>query len=198
MKFALFLSLCIAAGMVQAAELFRWVDADGKVHYTDQPPPVSAKKVEEKNLKGSTIDTSELPFATQQAVKKSPVTLYTTNCGEPCKQANEHLAKRGIPYTTKNPETTIADAEALKKLIGMAYVPVLVVGSAVSKGYEKGTWDAALDAAGYPKSALPRKVTAPAESSDKATKKATEPADSAEKEAPAPVDSAPHPWSGGR
>ena len=177
MRFALFLCCCVAANLVQAAELYRWVDADGKVHYTDQQPPASAKKVEEKNLSSSTINTSELPYATQQAIKKSPVTLYANDCGEPCKQARDHLAQRGIPYATKNPQTSVADAEALKKLIGEAVVPVLVVGSAASKGYEKSAWDAALDTAGYPKSALVKK--APAESA---------------KTEPTPQ----HPWAGGR
>jgi len=186
MKFALFLCCCITASLAQAAELYRWVDADGKVHYSDQTPPASAKKVEEKNLHSSTINTSELPYATQQAVKKSPVTLYANDCGEPCKQARDLLTQRGIPYTTKNPQTSLSDAEALKKLVGATYVPVLVVGSAVSKGYEKGAWDAALDAAGYPKSALVK--TAPAESAKDTAKSAPVPAK------PAPQ----HPWAGGR
>lgn len=173
--------LCLAVtSLAQAGDLFRWVDADGKVHYTDQPPPENAKKVEEKRLSSSIIDTSELPYATQQAVKKFPVTLYANDCGEPCTQARNHLTQRGIPFTSKNPQTTPADAEALTKLVGAAYVPVLVVGSEASKGYEKTAWDAALDKAGYPKSALLRKA----------------PANPAAKSEPPPA--APHPWAGGR
>jgi hypothetical protein len=184
MKFILVLLCCTLAGLAQAGELFRWVDADGKVHYTDQPPPASAKKVEEKKLTGSTIDTSQLPYATQQAVKKSPVTLYANDCGEPCTQARNHLTQRGIPFSSKNPQTSPTDAEALTKLVGAAYVPVLVVGNAVSKGYEKGAWDAALDTAGYPKNAPPRK--APAK-------------DGAANTEPSPEKPAlPHPWTGGR
>jgi len=188
MRFALFLCCCIAASLAQAAELYRWVDAEGKVHYTDQQPPASAKKVEEKNLGGNSIDTAELPYATRQAIKKSPVTLYANDCGEPCKQARDHLAQRGIPYSAKNPQTSSDDAQALKKLIGELYVPVLVVGGAVSKGYEKGTWDAALDAAGYPKSALAKKAAVPAESANDAAKNESSPVK------PAPL----HPWAGGR
>lgn len=181
MKFTLLLSLCLAAGLVQSAELFRWVDADGKVHYTDQPPPASAKKVEEKKLGGgSTIDTSELPYATRQAMKKSPVTLYANDCGEPCKQARDHLTQRGIPFATKNPQTSPADAEVLTKLVGATYVPVLTVGDAVSKGYEKGAWDAALDAAGYPRNVLVKKPLPAVDAKDKPAAK------------PEPA----HPWTG--
>lgn len=187
MRFVFLLSCCLVAGLVQAAELYRWVDADGKVHYTDQPPPASARKVEEKKLSGSTIDTSQLPYAMQQAVKKSPVTLYANDCGEPCTQAREHLSKRGIPYAGKNPQTTPADAEALKKLVGAAFVPTLVVGSAVSKGYEKGAWDAALDVAGYPKNALPKSMMPKPQAADAGNAP----------EKPAP-EAPPHPWAGGR
>lgn len=183
MKYIMILLCCAVASLAQAGELFRWVDADGTVHYTDQPPPASAKQVEEKKLSSSAVNTSELPYAAQQAVRKSPVTLYATDCGVPCTQARDHLAQRGIPFTSKNPQTTPADAESLKKLVGAAYVPVLVVGSAVSKGYEKDTWNAVLDAAGYPKSSLLKKTPVPAK-----------PAIGEVKEEPAP----PHPWAGGR
>lgn len=137
-----------------AAEMYRWVDKDGKVHYTDSPPPATAKKVEEKNLGGNnSVSAGDLPYATRMAAKNFPVTLYVSDCGEPCTQARQHLAKRGIPYAAKNPASSQADAEALKKLIGAPQVPVLVVGSASPlKGYDAASWDAALDAAGYPKS----------------------------------------------
>ena len=181
MRFALFLCCCIIASLAQAAELYRWVDAEGKVHYTDQPPPASAKKVEEKHLGGNSIDTSGLPFATRQAIQKSPVTLYASDCGMGCDLARELLSQRGIPYTSKNPQTSPDAAQALKNLTGELNVPVLVVGSAVSKGYEKGAWDAALDAAGYPKSTAPKKPAPAASAKDKP----------AIGEKPAPA----HPWS---
>jgi hypothetical protein len=45
------LSLLLAAlsGLPAAAqaELYRWVDAEGRVHYTDTPPPPNARKSEE-------------------------------------------------------------------------------------------------------------------------------------------------------
>jgi len=187
MKTAWLMMLCLAAGMAQAGEMFRWVDADGKVHYTDQPPPASAKNVEEKKLGSSTIETSQLPYASQQAAKKYPVTLYISDCGEACNSAREHLNQRGIPFAEKNPQTTPADYKALKKLVGEAYVPVLVVGSSTSKGYEKGAWDAALDMAGYPQSASPKKPAPKA--GDTATGK---PAAPQEETVPA------HPWTKGK
>ena len=153
-KLALFVLCLSLATTAWAAEMYRWVDKDGKVHYTDSPPPASARKVEEKNLGGnSSVSGGDLPYATRVAAKNFPVTLFVSNCGEPCTQAKQHLAKRGIPYTPKNPASNEADAEALRKLVGSPQVPVLVVGkSSPLKGYDANAWDAALDAAGYPRS----------------------------------------------
>lgn len=153
-KLALLLLWSTLACAASAAEMYRWVDKDGKVHYSDSPPPASAKQVQEKNLGGNnSVSAGDLPYATRVAAKNFPVTLYVSNCGEPCNQARQHLARRGIPYAAKNPASSQADADALKKLVGSPQVPVLVVGSASPlKGYDAGSWDAALDAAGYPKS----------------------------------------------
>lgn len=166
----LFLSFCTQLAV--AATMYRWVDAEGKVHYTDQPPPASAQGVQKMRPAGIVEDSTQLPFAVQQAVKKYPVVLYVSDCGEVCDKAREHLKKRGVPYTAKNPQEAEV-AEALKKLAGGLQVPVLVVGSSVEKGYEAGAWDAALDAAGYPKSnplARPAPAKTPAAKSEQPPK----------------------------
>ena len=155
------LLFCLSTSLVLAGSLYRWVDAEGKVHYTDEPPPATAKHVQEKKLSGNVIESDKSSYATQLAVKNYPVVLYTTDCGEGCNKARELLVNRGVPYTTKNP-TIAADGEALKKLVGALEVPVLVVGSnATLKGFEAGAWNAALDAAGYPKSGITRSSPSP-------------------------------------
>ena len=134
-----------------AGNLYRWVDSSGKVQYTDQPPPASAKNVEQKNFGANVIEGDTLPYEARLAVKRNPVVLYATNCGVSCDKARALLKTRGIPYTAKNPETTPADAEALKKLAGALEVPVLVVGKKHLKGFEVDGWNSSLDDAGYPK-----------------------------------------------
>jgi hypothetical protein len=39
------LALCLLA-LPAAAELYKWTDENGKVHYSDQPPPANVKKSE--------------------------------------------------------------------------------------------------------------------------------------------------------
>jgi glutaredoxin len=142
------------------------VDSQGNVHYSDQPPPPTAKGVEEKQIQGGASSDAALPYATREAAKNFPVTLYNTNCGEPCTQAREYLLKRGIPFEEKDASTTPVQEE-LRKLAGALQVPVLAIGRMEPlKGFGAEQWGAALDAAGYPRTGrvLPSGPRAPAES----------------------------------
>lgn len=139
--------------------VYKWTDKDGKVHFSDSPPPPDAKKTEQKTLGGGFAETSNLPYATQVAMKKSPVTLYTgTDCGDACVQGRGLLSKRGIPFSERDAQGNADAAEALKKLVGGLEVPVLVVGESKVKGYEEGQWNSMLDGAGYPRTAIPGAV----------------------------------------
>ena len=144
--------LLAASSVLPAAQFYRWVDEKGNVEWRDTPPPPTAKKVEQRNVHVNTIDTGELPYTLQQAVKNFPVTLWLTDCGDPCDKARAHLNRRGVPYTERNGQSEI---EAFKKASGGGVeVPLLFVGSNRLRGYLERDWDAALDTAGYPKTAL--------------------------------------------
>jgi glutaredoxin len=142
----------LAALPTQAAQLFQWKDAQGHTYYSDQPPPPSVKNAMQKSFKGSFVEGGE-SYAMKLAREKFPVTLYITACGAPCDQAKQLLQQRGTPFTDKNPESNQDIRAELQKLTGRTNVPVLLVGSDKLDGYEPGNWNAALDRAGYPKSA---------------------------------------------
>lgn len=142
------------SALAQGGNLYRWVDQQGQVHYSDTPPPPSAKQVEKKRIKGvPSEDTTQLPYATQMAAKNFPVILYTTDCGDACSNARNLLAKRGIPFSEKNAQQPDGQDELLKLLGGQLEVPVLKVGSNLVRGYEESQWQSALDIAGYPRNA---------------------------------------------
>ena len=144
--------LCIAFS-AQAQQMYRWVDHEGKVHYTDQPPPPDAKKVEEKKFGGNLIQGDKLPYSTKQAVKNFPITLYTGDCGDACTQAKAYLAKRGIPYAERLPGKNQADADLFKKVSKDNLIPLLLVGNSITlKGFTESEWASSLDQAGYPAS----------------------------------------------
>ena len=58
-------------------------------------------------------DEAQLPYATQQAMKTSPVTLYVSNnCGDLCADGRSLLQNRGIPYAERNAETNPDDTRS--------------------------------------------------------------------------------------
>ena len=147
-----FLALVLALStMANAQEIFRWVDKDGKVHYGDiLPPPAEVKNVQTKKLSERVIQQQAVPYDVLTAMKNNPVTLYANNCGEACTDARALLAKRGIPFADKNPASDPEAAAALKALVGALQVPTIAIGASNLQGFEQGSWNAALTAAGYP------------------------------------------------
>jgi glutaredoxin len=138
------------------AQLYRWTDESGNVHYTDTSPPANAKNVQKKaSARVAGAEAAQRPYALQQAVKNFPVTLYTSKeCGDPCKKGIDHLNKRGVPFTEKNVAKQ-DEIDELTKLAGAPRVPVMVVGVTVLKDFEEQGWSEALDTAGYPKTGAP-------------------------------------------
>lgn len=184
------LAALLIAIPAQAAQLYRWVDDRGRVEWRDTPPPATAKKVEQRSVGGSVIETSTLPYGLQQAVLNHPVTLYINNCGEACDKARAHLTRRGIPFTQKNPQD---DVDAYKKLTaGGMEVPLLFVGREQLKGYLDSSWDSALDTAGYPRQPAPG-YSAPKPPAAPAAKPAAAPTPVAGAPAPGNTTAAPAP-----
>jgi glutaredoxin len=156
MKSLMILVLLGCAAVSHAAQFYEWVDEKGVKQFTQQPPPPNVKNVQQRRLGSNVIETSGASYSLQQAVKNFPVTLYVTDCGDPCKSARAHLSKRGVPFTDKDPQKQ-DEAETFKKLTGGGMeVPLLLVGELKTiKGYQASEWDSALDAAGYPSTAVP-------------------------------------------
>ncbi|HEX6827871.1 MAG TPA: glutaredoxin family protein [Burkholderiales bacterium] len=153
MKALILITLALLALPAAAGTMYRWVDADGKVHYADTPPPATAKDVKQQTAPGQAAESARLPYATQVAVKNFPVTLYATDCGEACTKGRDLLRKRGIPFTDKDPQQPAEQQELSKLLSGQLEVPVLKVGSSLNRGFSEEQWHNALDAAGYPRNA---------------------------------------------
>lgn len=146
----------LAFALTAGAQLYRWTDDSGKVHYADTPPPANAKNVQKKaSTRPGAAAGAQQSYALQQALKNFPVTVYTSkDCGNPCKKGLEYLKKRGVPFTEKTVATQ-EEIDALTKLAGAPRVPTMVVGVSVQKDYAEPSWSDALDTAGYPKTVAP-------------------------------------------
>lgn len=148
------LALPLAA---HAQSLYKWVDNSGKVHYSDQPPPQSIKKVEQPRLQAASIDTRSLPYETQQAARNFPVTLITSaDCKNACDNARTLLQKRGVPFAENKLETP-EQLNAVKQRFGSDSIsaPAIIVGNEKQQGFSEASWNGLLDAAGYGRTAIP-------------------------------------------
>src|SRR4051812_48463782 len=108
MKTRHLVAACIAAfaacSALAQSNVYRWVDKDGKVYFSVSPPPADARESSQKSMGGGYV-ARDYPYAVQQAMKKSPVTLYTApSCGDPCNSARQLLSDRGVPFSERNAE----------------------------------------------------------------------------------------------
>jgi glutaredoxin len=159
---SVFILALLATGAANA-QLYKWVGPDGKVTYSDVPPPKTAAKVEQKNI-GATgaPSTAGLPYELTQAVNNHPVTLYTGDKCDACDEGRTYLKQRGIPFSEKT-VTNNDDIARFKQATGESRVPVLTIGRNKQTGFESGAWGSALTAAGYPQtSQLPKSWQQPA------------------------------------
>ncbi|APV49269.1 hypothetical protein BWI17_05975 [Betaproteobacteria bacterium GR16-43] len=157
--------------------IYKWVDKDGKTVFSDTPPPKEITTSTQQRAGGGFATASpQLPYATQIAMDRYPVTFYASGtCGPSCDQARALLTKRGIPFAERDPGTDPAAGEEVKKAIGTVMVPVLLIGEMPQKGFNEAAWTSALDNAGYPRTALPNQPN-PRATPPPAPKKAPEPA----------------------
>ncbi len=148
----------LAAGQIHAQQVYKSIDKQGRVTYSQTPP----KPGSEDKLTGDSAANPTLPFAVQQVVNRYPVTLYTIVDSPYSVNARLYLMQRGIPFTEKTVNTP-EDMTEFKKRLSENIFPTLTIGSQQLKGFNDAEWSNYLNAAGYPqKSALPRNYSNPA------------------------------------
>lgn len=152
------LALALAATALPSWALYKVVQPDGSVTYTDRPPAASTARITALG-KGNTASAQAdvaFPADLRQAAQRYPVVLYTSADCTPCDNGRRLLAQRGVPYTERR-VVSEEDALVLERLSGGRTVPSLTIGAQPVRGLSETDWTAYLDAAGYPReSRLPR------------------------------------------
>lgn len=154
----------LATANATAQTVYRSVDANGRVTFSDLPPSNARQVAPIAAGRDSASPSGSLPFELRSVVAKYPVTLYTSADCAPCDDGRTLLRTRGVPFTEKTvskPE----DVESLKRLSNTTSLPLLAVGAHQLKGFASGEWAQYLSFAGYPEtSALPATYRNPAPS----------------------------------
>lgn len=156
MKTAACLLLCCALALPAAAEVKKWTDAQGRVHYGDRPPGDSAKT----ELRGTVSFGDGITLVPAKAGKEEGGTLplaappqgdiwiYTTqDCGY-CTRAKEHMKRKGLRYVEKDIEANPRYKAEFRTLGGRG-VPVTLAGKERIVGFKAKNFDAFLKKAGF-------------------------------------------------
>ena len=117
------------------AELYKWVDKDGRTIYSDSPPPADIKDAKSKKFGDNVSGPSDnLPFELREAAKKIRSRCLQTNCGEQ-RQCKDVCSIARHPVHGAQSGKDPAAADALKKLINTLEVPVMLAGDSPSRGF---------------------------------------------------------------
>lgn len=132
---------------------YKVVDPDGRVTYTDRAPVTTTGRVTPLNAPRAATPEVQMPLELREAMKRYPVTLYTTSACAPCDEARKLLRQRGVPFAEKT-ATTSEDREAWQRQVGSLDAPSLRIGGQVVRGLTVSDWQSYLDAAGYPRASV--------------------------------------------
>jgi glutaredoxin len=143
------LLVVLIAPLPASADVYKWTDAQHRVHYSDSPPPEA--KAQQVKLKINSIQGPAVVSTLRDAPAakaKDKVRIYTAAwCGY-CKKAKAHLAAKGVPYDEVDVEASERGHSEFAQLGGRG-VPVILVGNQRMDGFEAGRLDAMLAVAGW-------------------------------------------------
>jgi len=127
------------------AEVYRWTDAQGKLHFGDKPPAGTAG-VESFQGKAAV----SFMGGGGEASAKTPsgkVRMFVTPSCTYCKKAKAYLRQRGTPFEELDVENS-RSAKAEYDRLGGRGVPVILVGQKRMDGFDAGGLESLLVDAG--------------------------------------------------
>ena len=118
--------------------IYKWVDDQGKVHFTDDPPDDT--RAEEVELRINTYTSVEIKPLIERLGKKDKVVMYSaTWCGM-CKKAKTYFRKNNIPYVSYDVEKSRIGKMDYKQLRANS-VPIIIVGNKRMNGFNAAQFD---------------------------------------------------------
>ena len=153
---ALLFVSCLLPGFQAASdEIYQWKDKDGKVHFSDTPPPPGVD-VEKRQFKEDSVDrpktredtsgTKSYKRAEKRSYGSIDVIMYMTSwCGY-CRKARDYIHSLGVNLIEYNIEKDASKREEmLRKSGGSKGVPVIDVEGIIIRGYSPEAIKAAVE-----------------------------------------------------
>ncbi len=135
--------------LISAAEIYKWTDKNGKVHYSDTPvADETIEKVDESALAKKissytnvSVQIVPIDFGLNQNARRdaSLLVMYTTTrCGY-CAKARRYFAEHSIEFSEKNIEHDAKFREEFEQIGGKG-VPVIIAGNKKMTGFSESTF----------------------------------------------------------
>lgn len=158
MKLLLSCLLALALLTPAQADIYKWVDAKGELHFSDQPPEQAEAAGAAEVIPYTPPPINELPYPNRepipvkrevklqpvaQYVGKAQVTIYSAQWCGVCTKAKAYMNRRGIPYTEYDIDASVSNLKNFQKLGGRG-VPLLLVGQQRMAGFSAARLEAML------------------------------------------------------
>ena len=136
------LAMMLALAAMANAEIFKWVDADGKTHFGDQKPETVVAETldfEINTFQGVEIDQRYISTGSNDGDQQTVIMYSTSWCGY-CKQARRYFRSNSINFREYDIEKNSAAAKKFKRLGGKG-VPLIVVGDNKMSGFSQSGFE---------------------------------------------------------
>lgn len=141
----LFLLLALAPGV--RAEIYKWIDESGYIHYTDTPPEGREQSLEIKGSISSYTSPEIVATETETAADKKTrpaaskrVVMYSAPWCGVCKTAKKYFTANKIPFTEYDIDNNPKARTDFDRLGGRG-VPVILVGKHRMNGFSPGGFE---------------------------------------------------------
>ena len=124
--------------MGASAEILKWTDKDGKVHFGDRPPADAVTSV--VKVKINTYESPNVEAMQDVLNPKDKVVMYSAEWCGVCKKAKKYFKANNIPYKDYDIEKSSKGKKDYKKL-GAKGVPVILVGKKRLNGFSAGSFE---------------------------------------------------------
>ena len=147
MKPLALLAACLAVAFSAGAQVYKWTDSTGKIHYGDSPP----QDAKTSQVKVDAVSSYEGPPQVDNwaaVIRSAPgerprakpdpktLTMYSTTwCGF-CKRARAYLAAKKIPYREVDIEASKPNNDQFKQFGGQG-IPMFILGDRRMRGFNE-------------------------------------------------------------
>jgi len=121
-----------------SAEILKWTDSDGRVHFGDKPPPGAETSIVKVRI--NTYESPNIEALQEILNPKDKVVMYSAEWCGVCKKAKKYFRANNIPFKDYDIDKSSKGKKDYKKL-GAKGVPVILVGKKRLNGFSAATFE---------------------------------------------------------